>query len=129
MWRRCVFTLFDSQPLAEAIAILAGEEGFSVIKGESFSPDIVALWGFALVVDRTLVTEDVYDIYLEVVGAPGGDEATRDKSAIIVVDSLRTLEYPPLDVVVQIDLRCPYAIRWILHTLDMAAKYIARMEE
>ena len=49
----------------------------------------------------------------------------RDTSICIIIDNIKGLELPLLDVVLQIDINQNNAVKWILHNLELASKLTA----
>ena len=49
----------------------------------------------------------------------------RDTSICIIIDNIKDLELPSLDMVLQVDLNQKNAVKWILHNLELASKLVA----
>lgn len=125
MWRRTVFAQFECEPLKEAILVWASGHQYNVVFGESNSPDLVAIGAFVSIIDRGLVGQENYDLYLEVIREGEVEAESRDESICIIVDDIRTLDTPFLDVVIRVKLERPYAIEWIIEFLNLACIFVS----
>ncbi len=99
----------------------ASKHQCSIVWSDPDSPDLLALGCFALVIDRTLIKNEFYLQYLEFLKEvhnysgitdceiPEGKEET----ICILIDNLKNLEFPLLDVVLQIDMNSPNAVQFM----------------
>ena len=90
---------------------------------------MIACPSFAQVIDRNLIIENqIYSQYLghvDEVNSDGELNEMRDTSVCIIIDNIKDLELPSLDMVLQIDINQYNAIKWILHNLGLASKLVA----
>jgi len=97
--------------------------------GNPEDPDLIACPCFAVVIDRSLIIEnEMYSLYLDSVNDDPDSELSkvmRTFSICIFVDSIKDLELPLSDVVLQVDLNQKNAIKFILHNLKLASKIVA----
>lgn len=90
---------------------------------------MIACPSFAQVIDRNLIIENqIYSQYLghvDEVNSDGELNEMRDTSVCIIIDNIKDLELPSLDMVLQIDLNQKNAVQWIFHNLELASKLVA----
>ena len=129
MWDRTIFVQVGVPRLEKEIRKWANTHQLNVVVGNPEDPDIVACPCFGLIIDRSLIIEnEMYSLYLDSVNDDPDSELSkvmRTFSICIFVDSIKDLELPLSDVVLQVDLNQKNAIKFILHNLKLASKIVA----
>ncbi len=129
MWDKTIFAQFENLELKDELSKWASKHRFDVVWGNPEHPDLVACPCFAVVIDRNLIIKNqIYSLYLDCVNDDPDSELSkvmRTFSICILVDDIKDLELPLLDVVLQVDLNQKNAIKFILHNLEFASKLVA----
>jgi len=129
MWEKTIFAQFENSGLENELMKWASKHRLNVVWGNPKHPDLIACPNFALVIDRNLIIENqIYSQYLSYIdeGNSNGElKELRDTSICIIVDNIKGLELPSLDMVLQIDLNQKNAVQWIFHNLELASKLVA----
>jgi len=129
MWDKTIFVQVGDPKLEKEIRKWASTHQLDVVVGNPEDPDIVACPCFGLIIDRSLIIEnEMYSLYLDSVNDDSDSELSkvmRTFSICIFVDSIKDLELPLSDVVLQVDMNQKNAVKFILHNLDLASKLVA----
>jgi len=129
MWKKTIFAQFENLKLKNVLIEWAKEHQLNIVWGNPEHPDMIACPSFALVIDRNLIIENqIYSQYLEYideVNLDGELKELRDTSICIIIDNIKDLALPSLDMVLQVDLEQKNAVKWILHNLELASKLVA----
>ena len=129
MWEKTIFVQVGVPRLEKEIRTWATAHQLDVVVGNPEHPDLIACPCFAVVIDRSLIIEnEMYSLYLDSVNDDPDSELSkvmRTFSICIFVDSIKDLELPLSDVVLQVDLNQKNAIKFILHNLKLASKIVA----
>jgi hypothetical protein len=129
MWDRTIFAQFENSELKDELIKYASANQLKIVCGNPEHPDLIACPCFAVVLDRSLIIEnEMYSLYLDSVHDDSDSElrkVMRSFSICILVDDIKDLELPMLDVVLQVDLNQKNAIKFILHNLELASKIVA----
>ena len=129
MWEKTIFVQVGAPRLEKEIRKWANTHQLNVVVGNPEDPDIVACPCFGLIIDRSLIIEnEIYSLYLDSVNDDSDSELSkvmRTFSICIFVDSIKDLELPLSDVVLQVDMNQKNAVKFILHNLDLASKLVA----
>jgi len=129
MWDRTIFVQVGVPRLEKEIRKWANTHQLNVVVGNPEDPDLIACPCFAVVLDRSLIIEnEMYSLYLDSVNDDSESELSkvmRTFSICILVDDIKDLELPMLDVILQVNLNQKNAIKFILHNLELASKLVA----
>ena len=129
MWEKTIFVQVGVPRLEKEIRKWANTHQLNVVVGNPEDPDLIACPCFAVVLDRSLIIEnEMYSLYLDSINDDPDSELSkvmRTFSICIFVDSIKDLELPLSDVVLQVDLNQKNAIKFILHNLKLASKIVA----
>ena len=129
MWDRTIFVQVGVSRLEKEIRKWANTHQLNVVVGNPEDPDLIACPCFGLIIDRSLIIEnEMYSLYLDSINDDPDSELSkvmRTFSICIFVDSIKDLELPLSDVVLQVDLNQKNAIKFILHNLKLASKIVA----
>ena len=129
MWDRTIFVQVGVPRLEKEIRKWANTHQLNVVVGNPEDPDLIACPSFAVVLDRNLIIEnEMYSLYLDSVNDDSESELSkvmRTFSICILVDDIKDLELPMLDVILQVNLNQKNAIKFILHNLELASKLVA----
>ena len=129
MWEKTIFVQVGAPRLEKEIRKWANTHQLNVVVGNPEDPDIVACPCFGLIIDRSVIIEnEMYSLYLDSVNDDSDSELSkvmRTFSICIFVDSIKDLELPLSDVVLQVDMNQKNAVKFILHNLDLASKLVA----
>ena len=133
MWEKTIFAQFENPKLKNELIEWANEHQINIVWGNPKQPDLIACPCFALVIDRNLIIENgIYSQYLEYIDEVNMDgelKELRDTSICIIIDNIKDLELPLLDVVLQVDINQNRAIKFILHNLELASKLAAETSD
>jgi len=132
MWKRTILVLFENSAVEKALLQWAGKHQCNLVWADPESPDLIAIGCFVLIIDRNLVKKDVYFQYLEFLKevqnsdniTENGTNGIREQAICILIDNLRDLEFPVLDVVLQVDIKNQNAVQWIIHNIELASKIV-----
>jgi hypothetical protein len=129
MWDRTIFVQVGVSRLEKEIRKWANTHQLNVVVGNPEDPDLIACPSFAVVLDRNLIIEnEMYSLYLDSVNDDSESELSkvmRTFSICILVDDIKDLELPMLDVILQVNLNQKNAIKFILKNLELASKLVA----
>ena len=129
VWTETIFAQFENSGLKNELMKWASKHRLNVVWGNPTHPDLIAYPSFALVIDRNLIIENqIYSQYLSHIDEGNSDgelKELRDTSICIIIDNIKDLELPSLDVVLQVDINQKNAVQWILHNLELASKVVA----
>lgn len=143
-WRKTVLALFNSDLLKPEVIKWAEQNSIQIVWGDPNSADIVAYPYFALIVDRKILGDGFYSLYLEYlqdVNTPIDPQKlkinhgiqpqdlsgllVKEEHSCIIVDNIRDLEIPKLDFVSQINIQSENAINWVIQELDLSFNLIS----
>jgi hypothetical protein len=129
IWEKTIFAQFENSGLKNELMKWASKHRLNVVWGNPTHPDLIAYPSFALVIDRNLIIENqIYSQYLSHIDEGNSDgelKELRDTSICIIIDNIKDLALPSLDMVLQVDLNQKNAVQWILHNLELASKLVA----
>jgi hypothetical protein len=133
MWARTVLAKFDNTSLRNELAEWVRRHRFDLVWMKSDWPDLIALGCFALVIDRNLIGKQSYLEYLKYLKETQGSSVPengqvglhREECVCILVDNIRDLEFPQLNVVLQVDVNQENAVRWVMHNLELASLFVS----
>ena len=129
MWDKTIFVQVGVPRLEKEIRKWANTHQLNVVVGNPEDPDLIACPSFAVVLDRNLIIEnEMYSLYLDSVNDDSESELSkvmRTFSICILVDDIKDLELPMLDVILQVNLNQKNAIKFILKNLELASKLVA----
>ena len=129
IWEKTIFAQFENSKLKNELIEWAKKHQLNIVWGNPEHPDLIACPSFALVIDRNLIIENqIYSQYLSHIDEGNSDgelKELRDTSICIIIDNIKDLELPSLDMVLQVDLNQKNAVKWILHNLELASKLVA----
>jgi len=133
MWKKTIFAQFENLKLKNVLIEWAKEHQLNIVWGNPEHPDMIACPSFALVIDRNLIIENqIYSQYLEYideVNLDGELKELRDTSICIIIDNIKDLKLPLLDVVLQVDINQDHAMKTFLHNLELASKIAAETSD
>ena len=133
MWKKTIFAQFENLKLKNVLIEWAKEHQLNIVWGNPEHPDMIACPSFALVIDRNLIIENqIYSQYLEYideVNLDGELKELRDTSICIIIDNIKDLKLPLLDVVLQVDINQNHAMKIFLHNLEIASKLAAETSD
>ena len=133
MWKKTIFAQFENLKLKNVLIEWAKKHRLNIVWGNPEHPDMIACPSFALVIDRNLIIENqIYSQYLEYideVNLDGELKELRDTSICIIIDNIKDLELPLLDVVLQVDINQNHAMKIFLHNLEIASKLAAETSD
>jgi hypothetical protein len=126
MWKKTIFAQFENLKLKNVLIEWAKKHRLNIVWGNPEHPDMIACPSFALVIDRNLIIgNQIYSQYLEYIDEVNSDgelNELRDNSICIIIDNIKDLELPSLDIVLQVDIKQKNAVQWIFHNLEQASK-------
>ena len=129
MCGKTIFAQFENAKLKNELIKWAKKHRLDIVWGNPKHPDLIAYPNFALVIDRNFIVENqIYSQYLSYTDEVNSDcelNEIRDDSICIIIDNIKDLEFTLLDVVLQIDINRKNAVKWILHSLELASKLVA----
>lgn len=129
MCDKSLFAQFENSELKDELMKWAKKHQLDVVWGNPERPDLIACQSFALVIDRNLIIENqIYSQYLSYINEVNSDgdlNEIRDTSICIIIDNIKDLELPSLDMVLQVDINQRNAVKWILRNLELASKLVA----
>jgi len=119
-----IFAVFNNPELMAEIECWAGENGSQITIGES-PPDIVAIPFFACVIDRRVLGQNAWDLYLEYMKKEDESISPTFNPCCIIVDNLRNSIYlPEYGPVFFCDLIEKNSIQWILKSIEIAKQIV-----
>jgi len=132
-WKRTILAHFEDPNLKKELSNWASKYRYSLVWADPDSPDLIAIGCFALVIDRTLIKNDIYFQYLEFLKEAHDSNSIRDsevsetkeESICILIDKIKDLELPLLDVILQVDIRQENSVQWIIQNLELASKLVS----
>ena len=129
MWEKTILAQFENSKLENELIKWAKKHQINIVWGNPKHPDLIACPSFAQVIDRNLIIENqIYSQYLSHIDEGNSDgelKELRDTSICIIIDNIKDLALPSLDMVLQVDLEQKNAVKWILHNLELASKLVA----
>ena len=133
VWTETIFAQFENSGLKNELMKWASKHRLNVVWGNPTHPDLIAYPSFALVIDRNLIIENqIYSQYLSHIDEGNSDgelKELRDTSICIIIDNIKDLELPLLDVVLQVDINQNHAMKIFLHNLEIASKLAAETSD
>jgi len=133
IWENTIFAQFENPKLKDEIMKWAKKHQLNIVWGNPEHPDLIACPSFALVIDRNLIIENQiysqYLLYINEVNSDGELKELRDTSICIIIDNIKDVELPSLDMVLQVDINQENAVKWIFHNLELALIFTARSSE
>ena len=119
------FTVFDNQKLKAALEKWAREHGCQIAIGEKI-PDIVALPYFISIIDRSVLSKEAWDLYLEVREINNTDQSYASLfKACIIVDGIRDkMALPEYDPVFCFDLRHKHSIPLMKKSIEIVKEIV-----
>jgi cell division protein FtsZ len=103
-WAKNIFCQVENKELSIELEMLAREMNCTIRRGEPFTPDILATPYFISIVDRNLIGEEYWNLFLQFC------RETKDDTPLIIVDELPHLELPDHKNILLVDLKNPQAI-------------------
>ena len=129
VWDKTIFAQFENSELKDELRKWSSKHQLEIVWGNPGHPDLIACPCFAIVIDRNLIIENqIYSQYLSYINEVNSEDELnelRDTSICIIIDNIKDLELPSLDMVLQVDLNQKNAVKWILHNLELASKLVA----
>jgi len=113
-WRRRIFCQFDRERRADLLGALqrcAVETGCDIVFGDRNSPDLYAIGGFVLVLDRSEVGDDVWRDYVEMYAVDG------DATPCFIIDDRTDLRLPDWNYARQFDMTDPASVPTIVNAI------------
>ena len=133
VWTETIFAQFENSGLKNELMKWASKHRLNVVWGNPTHPDLIAYPSFALVIDRNLIIENqIYSQYLSHIDEGNSDgelKELRDTSICIIIDNIKDLKLPLLDVVLQVDINQDHAMKTFLHNLELASKIAAETSD
>lgn len=128
-WTETIFVQFENPRLKNELMKWANKHQLNVVWGNPEHPDILAYPSFAVVIDRNLIIEnEIYSYYLGFIDEVNSNcecNDLRNTCICIIIDNIKDLELPLLDIVLQVDIDQENAVKYILHNLELASKLVA----
>ena len=121
-WDKTVFAVFDNKKLKSELEKWVIENDCKFCWGVPRTPDIIAIPYFVSVIDRNVLGEEAWEMYLENWDNDEDNPEYWQTEACIIVDDRRDMELPGYDQVLCFDLRYEESIRWVINAVDMAKK-------
>ena len=129
VWDKTIFAQFENSELKDELRKWSSKHQLEIVWGNPGHPDLIACPCFAIVIDRNLIIENqIYSQYLSYINEVNSEDELnelRDTSICIIIDNIKDLALPSLDMVLQVDLNQKNAVKWILHNLELASKLVA----
>lgn len=119
-----IFAQFDNQELKSKLETWARNRNCRIWWGEPNSPDIIAVGYFVSIIDRDIVGRESYESYLAYTSEANAGDEICDETVCVIVDNIRNIELPNLDIILHYDLRDKRSIPWIIHSVSMAKESI-----
>ena len=113
-WRRRIFCQFDRERRGDLLGALhrcAEETGCDIVFGDRNSPDVYAIGGFVLVLDRGAVGDETWRDYVEMYAADG------DATPCFIIDNRRDLPLPDWNYARQFDMADPGSVSTIVNAI------------
>jgi cell division protein FtsZ len=110
-WFQNIFYQVNNKSLILELKSLAKGMNCIIREGEPLTPDIIATPYFISIVDRSLIGEECWNLFLRFC------RETKDDTPIIIVDKLRHLKLPDHKNILFVDLNNPQAIDEIKSTI------------
>ena len=120
IWDKTVFAVFDNKKLKSELERWIIENNCELCWGDPRTPDIIAIPYFVSVIDRNVLGEEAWKMYLGYYDNDEDDLEYWQTETCIIVDDKRDMELPRYDQVLCFDLRYEESIRWIINAVDMA---------
>ena len=117
-----VFAVFDNKKLKSELEKWVIENNCELCWGVPRTPDIIAIPYFVSVIDRNVLGEESWEMYLRYYDNDEDDPEYWQTETCIIVDDKRDMELPRYDQVLCFDLRYKESIRWVINAVDMAKK-------
>ncbi|MCR4313533.1 MAG: hypothetical protein NUV58_04750 [Candidatus Roizmanbacteria bacterium] len=128
MWEKTIFAQFKNSKLKNELMKWAKIHQLDVVWESSKHFNLIACPCFAIVIDRNLIIENqIYSQYLSHIHEVNSDcefDDMRNTCICIIIDNIKDLELPLLDVVLQVDINHKNTVKFILHNLELASKLV-----
>jgi hypothetical protein len=128
-WTETIFAQFENSELKDELMKWASKHRLNVVWGNPEHPDLIAYPSFAVVIDRNLIIEnEIYSYYLGFIDEVNSNcecNDLRNTCICIIIDNIKDLELPLLDVVLQVDINQENTVKYILQNLELASKLVA----
>jgi len=122
IWDKTVFAVFDNKKLKSELEKWVIENNCELCWGVPRTPDIIAIPYFVSVIDRNVLGEESWEMYLRYHDNDEDDPEYWQTEVCIIVDDKRDMELPRYDQVLCFDLRYEESITWVINAVDMANK-------
>jgi len=122
IWKKTVFAVFDNKKLKSELEKWVIENNCELCWGVPQTPDIIAIPYFVSVIDRNVLGEEAWEMYLGYWDNDEDDPEYWMTEVCIIVDDKRDMELPGYDQVLCFDLRYKESIRWVINAVDIAKK-------
>jgi cell division GTPase FtsZ len=106
-WANNIFYQVENKNLKLELERLSRERNWTLREGGAFTPDLVAIPYFISIVDRSLIGEECWNVFLEFC------RESRDDTPLIIVDNLRHLKLPDHKNITFVDLNNPQSFEEI----------------
>ena len=117
---KTVFAVFDNKKLKSELERWVIKNNCKLCWGVPRTPDIIAIPYFVSVIDRNVLGEEAWEMYLRYYDNDEDVPEYWQTEVCIIVDDKRDMELPRYDQVLCFDLRYEESIRWIINAVDMA---------
>ncbi len=124
-----ILAIFDNTDLKIALEKWASENGCNLHWGDPTKPDLCGVPSFAMVVDRRLLSDGVYETYLKFTRSEfdeNGDDDFWFNDVCIFVDDLVDLNLPKTRVTQCINLNNVHSVGWVINTVEIAHKTVVK---
>jgi len=125
IWDKTVFAVFDNKKLKSELEKWVIENNCELCWGVPRTPDIIAIPYFVSVIDRNVLGDEAWEMYLGFKDPDDYEVEYWQTEACIIVDDKRDMELPRYDQVLCFDLRYEGSIRWVINAVDMAKKMVS----
>ncbi len=122
LWDKTVFAVFNNKKLKSELEKWVIENDCELCWGVPRTPDIIAIPYFVSVIDRNVLGEESWEMYLGVWDNDEDDPEYWMTEVCIIVDDKRDMELPRYDQVLCFDLRYEGSITWVINAVYMANK-------
>ena len=122
LWDKTVFAVFNNKKLKSELEKWVIENDCELCWGVPRTPDIIAIPYFVSVIDRNVLGEESWEMYLRYHDNDEDDPEYWQTEVCIIVDDRKDMELPGYDQVLCFDLRYEESIRWVINAVDMAKK-------
>jgi len=125
IWDKKVFAVFDNKKLKSELERWVIENNCELCWGVPRTPDIIAIPYFVSVIDRNVLGEEAWEMYLSYHNNDEDDPEYWQTEVCIIVDDKWDMELPRYDQILCFDLRYEESIRWVINAVYMAKKMVS----